>query len=123
MEFFTRLPVAVTVETLQRRLTIGRLPHWCASIETVLRDAETSGEIYSVWGTHQVNRETLVNGVRFSLPDCPNGLQWTVTTDQPPDPQCAVIHLTINRAEHDPDFIESIRQFVADWKTGLEARW
>jgi len=29
----------------------------------------------------------------------------------------------INGTEHDQDFIDSIRQFVADWKAGLEAHW
>ena len=40
-----------------------------------------------------------------------------------PKPAHTVIHLTINRTEHDQDFIDSIQQFVADWKTGLEAHW
>jgi hypothetical protein len=50
-------------------------------------------------------------------------LQWTVTTGHLPNPANTVIHLTINRAEQDPDFVDSIRQFVDDWKAGLEAHW
>ena len=30
------------------------------------------------------------------------------------------IHCTINKNEHDPDFIRSIEEFVYDWKEGLE---
>lgn len=30
---------------------------------------------------------------------------------------------TINRTEHDQDFVDSIRQFVNDWKAGLETNW
>ena len=30
-----------------------------------------------------------------------------------------VVHCTINRAEHDPDFIESLETFAADWAAGL----
>jgi hypothetical protein len=46
-----------------------------------------------------------------------------VTTGQLPNPRHTVIHLTINRIEHDQDFIRSIQQFVDDWKAGLEAHW
>lgn len=123
MEFFATTIIPASAADLQRRLTIGELPHWCASIEKVLSDAKSSGEIYCVWGTFQTHREDLRHGVRFSLPGCPNALQWTVTTGQLPNPRHTVIHLTINRTEHDRGFIDSIQQFVADWKAGLEAHW
>lgn len=123
MEFFAATTIPASVADLQRRLTISQLPRWCASIEKVLGDAQSSGEIYCVWGKFHVHREELRDGVRFSLPDCPNALQWTVTTGHKPNPRHTVIHLTINRTEHDRDFIASIHKFVADWKAGLEARW
>jgi len=123
MEFFATTLIPASVADLQRRLTIGELPRWCASIEEVLSDAETRGEIYCVWGAFHAQREVLRQGVRFSLPDCPNALQWTVTTGHPAQPRHTTIHATIDRAEHEQDFIDSIRQFVADWKTGLEANW
>jgi hypothetical protein len=123
MEFFATITIPASAEDLQRRLTIGELPHWCTSIEKVLGDAKSSGEIFSVWGTFHVNRENMRNGVRFSLPDCPNALQWTVTTGHQPEPLHTVIHATINRTEQDQDFIDSIRQFVDDWKAGLETHW
>ena len=123
MEFFATTIIPASAADLQRRLTISELPHWCASIEKVLSDAKSSGEIYCVWGTFHTHREDLREGVRFSLPHCPNALQWTVTTGQPPNPRHTVIHLTINRTEHNQDFIVSIQQFVADWKAGLEAHW
>ncbi|HCX34468.1 MAG TPA: hypothetical protein DHV08_13605 [Rhodocyclaceae bacterium] len=123
MEFFATTALPASAQDLQRRLTIGELPRWCASIEKVLSDERTSGEIYCVWGTFQVRREDLCNGVRFSLPHCPNALQWTVTTGHQPEPRHTVIHATINRTEQDRDFIDSIRQFVDDWKTGLERHW
>lgn len=123
MEFLATIIIPASASDLQRRLTISKLPHWCASIEKVLSDAKSSGEIYCVWGTFRVQREELSHGVRFSLPGCSNALQWTVTTDHQPNPQHTVIHLSINRTEQDPDFVGSIRQFVADWKAGLEANW
>lgn len=123
MEFFALAAVPASVDDLRRRLTIIDLPLWSASISVVFRDGGTEGEIYCVWGQFRVRREEIRDGVRFTLPGCPNALQWTVTTGQPPEPDKVVIHLTINRAEHDPDFIESNAQFVADWRSGLEAHW
>lgn len=123
MEFFATADVRASVADLQRRLTIADLPRWCASVSEVLGDAGASGEIYCVWGQFIVNREAIRDGVRFTLPGCPNALQWTVTTGQPPDPDQVVIHLTINRTEHDPDFVESNRQFVEDWRASLETYW
>jgi len=123
MEFFATTIIPASVADLQRRLTISDLPRWCASIEKVLSDAKSSGEIFCVWGVFVTNREDLRHGVRFSLPGCPNAFQWTVTTGHQPNPQHTVIHLTINRTEQDRDFIESILKFVDDWKAGLEAHW
>lgn len=123
MEFFATADIRASVADLQLRLTIAALPRWCASVSEVLMDEGDRGEIYCVWGQFAVNREEIRDGMRFTLPGCPNALQWTVTTGQPPDPGKVVIHLTINRTEHDPDFVDSNRQFVADWKAGLEARW
>ena len=123
MEFLATTELPASAEDLQRRLTIGALPRWCASVEKVLSDEQSSGEIFCVWGTFHVRREDLRHGVRFSLPGCPNALQWTVTTGNPPAPADTVIHATINRSEQDPDFVDSIRQFVDDWKAGLEANW
>jgi hypothetical protein len=123
MEFFANTIISATAEELQRRLTIGELSYWCASIEKVMSDAQSSGEIYCVWGTFIANRERMQNGVRFTLPDCPNALQWTVTTGHQPNPQHTVIHATINRTKQDQDFVDSLQQFVNDWKVGLEAHW
>ncbi|MFZ5621428.1 MAG: hypothetical protein ACOY5W_10430 [Pseudomonadota bacterium] len=123
MEFFATVDIPATVTDLQDRLSITALPRWCASVGEVFSDAGSTGEIYCVWGQFRVNREEIRDGVRFTLPGCPNALQWTVTTGQPPAPDRVVVHLTINRTEHDPDFVESNRQFVLDWKAGLESHW
>lgn len=123
MEFFATTIIPASAADLKRRLTISELPRWCASIETVLGDEKSSGEIYCVWGTFRVHREDLSHGVRFSFPICPNALQWTITTGHQPNPQHTVIHLSINRTEQDQDFVDSIKKFVDDWRAGLEARW
>ncbi|AHE98300.1 MULTISPECIES: hypothetical protein [Thioalkalivibrio] len=121
MEFFATARIGADAGGLEQQITIERLPDWCASIDTVLEQSGDSGRIYCVWGEFVVSRETIRGGVRFTLPGCPNALAWTITTDLPPDPDAVVIHCTINRREHDPDFIETIEAFVDDWRQGLEA--
>jgi len=123
MEFFATATVRTDVLELQRRLSISDFPRWCASVSEVFSDEGTRGEIYCVWGRFRVHREDIRDGVRFTLPGCPNALQWTVTTGQSPEPNKVVVHLTINRCEHAPDFVESNQQFVADWVSGLQANW
>jgi hypothetical protein len=119
VEFFATAAAEATEAQLQRRLTVSSLAEHCASIDTVLRTDGEAGEIWCLWGQFQVRREPIRGGVRFTLPRCPNALAWTITggTDTPAP---VVVHCTINRSEHDPDFIESIELFVDDWRTGLE---
>ncbi|QEP41922.1 hypothetical protein D5085_01420 [Ectothiorhodospiraceae bacterium BW-2] len=115
MEFFRRLDTPLPPSGLQAALTIAALPTLCASIGQVLQNSGEEGEIYSLWGQFKVRREEINGGVRFTLPTCPNALAWTVTTA----PAQLTIHTTINRTEHDPDFIESIELFMDDWVEGL----
>ena len=121
MEFFAYARRKTTSEVLKERLTIASLPQFCASIDKVLEDNGDTGRIYCVWGEFPVDRQTISGGVRFTLPSCPNACAWTITTGHPPDPETVAVHCTINRPDHDPDFIETLEDFVADWKTGLEA--
>ena len=120
MEFFAVARVPVSAEALQERLTVAALPELCASVDRVLEDRGTAGLIFCVWGQYQVQREAIAGGVRFTLPECPNALAWTVTTGHPPDPAATVVHCTIARREHDPDFVETLEAFVEHWREGLE---
>ena len=120
MEFFAQAQVSASGAALQARIDIGSLPALCASVDRLLAQAGDTGTIYCVWGQFDVHREIIAGGVRFTLPECPNALAWTITTEQPPDPAAVVIHCTIARTDHDPEFIETIEQFVADWAEGLE---
>lgn len=61
-----------------------------------------------------------MGGVRFSVPDCPNALAWTVTTGYPPEPNRIVLHATINRTEHDEEFLAATKDLLATFKAGLE---
>jgi len=119
MEFFALAAISADSAQLQEALTISQLPVFCASIDQVFTDQGDRGEMYCLWGQFVVNREPIRDGVRFSLPGCPNALAWTVAVNAE-EPGGVVVHCTINRRRPDADFAESIRQFVDDWALGLE---
>lgn len=118
MEFFRVLKDSkLNNSQLKNLLTINSLPWLCESIDSVISDNGDNGVIYCIWGQFEVNLEALEFGVRFSLPNCPNALAWTITSDE--NSTDTVIHCSINKQEHDEYFIETINQFVDDWKKGL----
>ncbi len=120
MEFFEEIKISNWNESdLKKLLTIKNLPKLCQSINTVILDKQQNGIIYCIWGEFEINREELKNGIRFTLPNCHNGFAWTITIDT--ERNQLLIHGTINKREHDEDFIASIEQFIKDWSNGLAA--
>ena len=119
MEFYAVAQVAMSPIALQRTIDIASLPGLCASIDKVLSQSGERGEIYCSWGQFKVHRELIRQGVRFSLPGCPNALQWTITSDDN-EGHGIRVHATIDRDRHDEDFVASLVQFVDHWKLGLE---
>lgn len=118
MEFFAALDNPLSADQIQEQIGLEQLPELCAAIDTLLSwESVESGEIYCLWGQFSVRREEINGGVRFTLPSCPNALAWSITTDN----REITIHCTINRRDHDPEFIESIEWFVESWQQGLEA--
>jgi len=121
LEFFAEVKnPGLDVNRLKQRLAIAHLPHLSKSIDTVISDDKEKGMIYCIWGEFEINREELKYGVRFTLPHCPNALACTITIDDQ-DAGNIVIHCSINKKQHDEDFIDSIHQFVSDWAEGLQA--
>lgn len=118
MEFFASAHGHLSADVLQEQITGPRLAELCDSIDRVLQwsDAQDAAEVYCLWGQFEVRRECIRDGVRFTLPSCPNALAWTITAT----PDGALIHCTINRSEHEPDFIASLEDFVADCAQGLQ---
>lgn len=121
MEFLTTANMPFTANELQRYLRIDTLPLWCASISRVLSHQGERGRIYCHWGEFAIHQEILRDGVRFTLPGCPNALQWTITADGDKQTGQVMVHCTINQPRADADFIESLEQFMNDWQVGLQA--
>ena len=120
MEFFVSAAVPFSAAELQQQVRIDNLPQWCASIDKVLSQQGERGEIYCLWGQFRIHREMICHGVRFTLPGCPNAVQWTVTAEETEGRREVRVHLTINRERHEPDFVESIETFLEDWRQGIE---
>ena len=131
MEFFADIPTSgpervhsqrgsngADAASLQQLITLPRLPELCASIDRLLsQQGPDLGEIYCLWGQFMVSRQAIRHGVRLALLNCPHALAWTVAAH--PAEQRVVIHCTIDDREESPEFIDSIEQFVADWRHGL----
>lgn len=121
MEFFATVRVPVSAEDLQR-ITTEKLPKLCPSIERLVAvHGDDHARAWTVWGEFDVHRLCIVGGVRFVLADCANALTWSLTSGLPPEPDDVVVHATINRTTQDPDFIETIEDFVDEWRRALEA--
>ena len=106
--------------SIQRDIHISRLAELCELIDKVLSQQGERGEIYCLWGEFKVHRELIRQGVRFTLPNCPNALQWTLTASAD-EPGCVRVHATIQQPQHDVEFTESLQRFVDDWKQVLES--
>lgn len=121
MEFFEYADILTTQEAIRNKVSIDTLPFFCEEIEEVAEPEKLGKVIYfRHWGRFHLRREEVMGGVRFSVPDCPNALAWTVTTGYPPYPEKIVLHATINRLEHDAEFIAATKALLATLKTGLE---
>ncbi|MFN2349310.1 MAG: hypothetical protein ABR558_07030 [Thioalkalivibrio sp.] len=123
MEFFAIARVQARAEDLQS-LPLEHLHSLCPSIERVLQvDDDDHARVWTVWGEFDLSRQAIQGGARFTLPQCANSLSWTLSTGNPPAPEHVVIHATINRTGQDPDFVETLEEFVAQWREGLERQW
>ena len=118
MEFFREQPCHSRPEDLRKRLCVDNLPAWCRSVERVLDASGETGRVWTVWGEFAIRREVVCRGVRFTLPGCPNALQWTVTVEPVAENQVLRVHLTINQKTHEADFIESLETFVGQTCAG-----
>ena len=103
---------------LKNNLTIHNMPKLCNSIDNIISDENDQGVIYCVWGKHEVRREILDNGIRFSFPQCPNALTLSITKNN--DSDKIHLHCTTNTNIEDEDFLDSIKQFIKDWMVGIK---
>jgi hypothetical protein len=119
MEFFAFAKSDWDETKLKRALSMDRLDSYCDSIENVLQTSDDWGQYFTIWGEFKVLRIEIIGGYRFVMPNCQNGLTWSITTGYEPYPDKINIHTTINRKEQDPDFVETLIDFTNDWADSL----
>jgi hypothetical protein len=114
MEYFSIIEVSTTEQTIQEKCTLHNLEK--LSNEFISLGAAKANELQigGIWGEFTLSWQKIKGGVRFALIECPNALVWTVTTGYAPQPEALVLHLTINRTEIKPAFVEEIEEFLSD---------
>jgi len=121
MEFFAIADLTTDVPGLQEIMNLDSLAGVCPAIEEIGEEEGLGRVVYfASWGRYHLRREEIMDGVRFWVPDCPNALGWTVTTGRPPARDKVVIHATIARTGHDPEFITATEDLVEELRQGVE---
>ena len=116
MEFYREVAVHIPVTTLQRDLNLLKLSRWCSSIDQVIAKEGNRAVIHSEWGTLHVHRELIQTGVRFSVTDDPQALQWTVTSNG----DTVMVHATINALSCTSELQSRLDHFIACWEKGVQ---
>lgn len=116
MEFYKEVAVHIPVTTLQRDLNLLKLPRWCSSIDQVLAKEGNRAVIHSAWGSLHIHRELIQTGVRFSVTDDPQALQWSVTSNG----ETVMVHVTINSTHCSEELQDRLQHFLACWEKGVQ---
>ena len=117
MEFFREIKnTHLSIVDIQTDVTINALSQICASIDKVISCDGETGEIYCLWGLFDIQRQCLKQCIRFSLLNCPHALAWTITYK---DDDRLILHCTIDDQVPEPEFVETIDEFLDDWVLGL----
>jgi len=120
MEFFRIIKLNTTEKKIQESLRLVNLEAMSTQIFNLDEPGEHEASIGGLWGEFTLSRSKIKGGLRFALLECPNALSFTITTGYPPEPESLVIHLTINRLEQKPEFIEEINEFLDDLSACLK---
>lgn len=119
MEFFNILDLKTSEESIQKYLTLENLDTYSNDLFPLQQAEKDHVQIGGIWGEFTLLHQEISGGVRFALKECPNALTWTVTTGFLPEREKVVIHLTVNRKEREPEFVEEIKDFMEDISEGI----
>ena len=117
MEWFHTISPALPENAIHELCTLQNLPALCKDVYEV-DEIDSNGQhaqISCVWGVFKTARRIIRYGVRFELTNCPNALQWTITTRNGE----TVLHCSVNQVIPDPEFAESIGEFMGHLHNGL----
>lgn len=114
MEFYRVVNVSVFEEDIQKDIIPENIESFSNQLFKLGESSNEQLSIGSLWGEFTLLRQVIRGGIRFVLKECPNALQWTITTGFPPEVEAIILHLTINRKSKDQIFIEEIEEFLDD---------
>lgn len=118
MEFFKIINKQSSEEIIQEKITPDTLEKFTESMFLIEKfESDFSGG--TLWGEFLMSYNKINGGVRFALLDCPNALQWTITTGFLPERNKIVLHATINQTQKSTEFLEEVEDFMNEWEAGL----
>lgn len=118
MEFFKIINKQSSKEIIQEKITPDTLEKFTESMFLIEKfESDFSGA--TLWGEFLMSYNKINGGVRFALLDCPNALQWTITTGFLPKRNKIVLHATINQTQKSTEFLEEVEDFMNEWEAGL----
>lgn len=118
MDWAHTITPEISVATILQQCTLANLPHLSEdvySVDHISADGSTANA-ECMWGVFEVECRPVRNGVRYALTSCPNAFQWTITSRHGE----TVVHGSINQMSPDPEFAESIAEFLQHFCSGLE---
>lgn len=118
MEFFKIIHKQSSEEIIQEKITPDTLEKFTESM-FLIENFESDFSGGTLWGEFLMSYNKINGGVRFALLDCPNALQWTITTGFLPERNKIVLHATINQTQKSTEFLEEVEDFMNEWKAGL----
>ena len=105
-------------EIIQEKITPDTLEKFTESM-FLIENFESDFSGGTLWGEFLMSYNKINGGVRFTLLDCPNALQWTITTGFLPERNKIVLHATINQTQKSTEFLEEVEDFMNEWEAGL----
>lgn len=118
MEFFEFVNIKTEESCIQDVINPDNIDLFCPSM-FLIDQSNNYFKMGTAWGEFLVSYDKIMGGVRFALLDCPNALSITITTGYPPERSKITLHVTINRTQKPPSFIEELMDFLQDWHDGL----
>ena len=118
MEFFKIINKQSSEEIIQEKITPDTLEKFTESM-FLIENFESDFSGGTLWGEFLMSYNKINGGVRFALLDCPNALQWTITTGFLPERNKIVLHATINQTQKSTEFLEEVEDFMNEWEAGL----
>lgn len=122
MEFFKIINKTSSEEIIQKKITPDTMAKFTESM-FLLEKYESDFSAATLWGEFTMSYNKINGGVRFALLDCPNALQWTITTGFLPEKNKIILHATINQNQKPTSFLEEVEDFMNEWETGLMSQF